>query len=173
MITSRPISPFLVLQEIYHPDVWKVMVCCIFLNQTGRVQVDKIRHQFFDRWPNPESVKETDFEEMRDMLKPLGFYNRRSKTIIRFSHEYLNTDWDDIRQLHGIGQYARDSYAIFFEGVMVENPADHVLKDYVKWYNQSTVGSFADVWGYEPNQYTNVHRTNGLWGNPAVDKMLE
>lgn len=164
MIETRPISPFLVLQEIYHPDVWKVMVCCMFLNQTSRAQVDGIRHQFFERWPNAESVKDEDFEEMRELLRPLGFYNKRSKSIIRFSQEYLTKDYKDIKELHGIGQYARDSYSIFFEDKIVDDPADHVLKDYVKWQKDSDSTSFESVWGFIPNENTNVRRTNGVWG---------
>lgn len=135
MISTRPVSPFLLLQEIYHPDKWKVLICCMMLNQTRRVQVDKVRDQFFERWPNAASVQESDFEEMRDLLKPLGFYNKRSKSIIRFSHEFAKGEWKDPSELHGVGQYARDSYSIFFEDKIVENPSDHVLKDYVKWYN--------------------------------------
>lgn len=192
MIETRTISPFLLLQEIYHPDEWKVMVCCIFLNQTGRIQVDGIRNAFFTRWPNPETVRDEDFEEMRDMLKPLGLYNRRSKTIIRFSKEFLRGDWHDISELHGIGQYARDSYSIFFENVIVEDPADHVLKDYVKWYNQlhvqsqstdagaprhlsendQPIGSFVAVWRRDPDQQTNVRRTHGRWGEPSLERMF-
>lgn len=192
MIETRSVSPFLLLQEIYHPDEWKVMVCCIFLNKTNRAQVDKIREAFFARWPKPESVREDDFDEMSSMLKPLGLYNVRSKTIIRFSKEYVAGNWNDIADLPGIGKYARDSYSIFFENVIVENPADHVLKDYVKWYNQlhvqpestdtgahrnlpennQPIGSFITVWGRDPDQQTNVRRTNGRWGAPSLERMF-
>lgn len=192
MISTRPVSPFLLLQEIYHPDEWKVLVCCIFLNQTGRIQVDGIRDAFFTRWPSPESVKEEDFEEMRDMIRSLGLYNRRAKTIIRFSQEFARGEWQDPSELHGIGKYANDSYSIFFKNIIVQEPADHVLKDYVKWYNQlhvqlestdagthrdlpahdQPIGSFAAVWGRDPDQQTNVRRSHGRWGTPSLERML-
>ena len=131
-------SPFNLLQEIYRSDPWKVMVSCIFLNQTTRKQVDKIREDFFRRWSSPESLSQARPEEVSEMIKPLGFYNRRAKTLIRFSTEWLEKDWKSPIELHGIGQYALDSWKLFIENEMVENPSDHVLKDYVKWKIQNS-----------------------------------
>ena len=131
-------SPFNLLQEIYGSDPWKVMVSCIFLNQTTRKQVDKIREDFFRRWSSPESLSQARPEEVSEMIKPLGFYNRRAKTLIRFSTEWLEKDWKSPIELHGIGQYALDSWKLFIENEMVENPSDHVLKDYVKWKIQNS-----------------------------------
>lgn len=126
-------SPLNLLQEIYHPDEWKVLVCCILLNQTSRKQVDLVRDEFFKIWPSPESVKEEDFEKMRDLIAPLGFKNKRADGIIRFSREFLEKDWKDPIELYGIGRYGQDSYDIFFRDKIIENPSDHVLKDYVQW----------------------------------------
>jgi len=67
------------------------------------------------------------------MIRPLGFYNRRTKTLIRFSKEWKEKSWKSPIELHGIGQYALDSWKLFIENVLVENPSDHVLKDYVLW----------------------------------------
>ncbi len=126
-------SPFNLLQEIYRDDPWKVMVCCIFLNQTTRKQVDKIRETFFQKWQSPEQLAAAEQEEVVEMIRPLGFYNRRSKTLIRFSREWKEKNWNSPLELHGIGQYALDSWNLFIENIIVENPSDHILKDYVLW----------------------------------------
>jgi methyl-CpG-binding domain protein 4 len=126
-------SPFNLLQEIYRDDPWKVMVCCIFLNQTTRKQVDKIREDFFSKWQTPEELSKADPNEVIEMIRPLGFYNRRTQTLIRFSREWIEKKWKSPIELHGIGQYALDSWKLFIENVLVENPSDHVLKDYVLW----------------------------------------
>jgi methyl-CpG-binding domain protein 4 len=128
-----PKSPFNLLQEIYVEDPWKILVCCIFLNQTTRKQVDGIREKFFERWPSPQHLAKEDAQQIAEQIKSLGFYNRRSKTLQKFSEEWISKDWKSPIELHGIGQYGLDSWKIFVEGEIVEDPADHVLKDYVKW----------------------------------------
>lgn len=128
-------SPFNLLQEIYIKDPWKIMVCCMFLNQTTRKQVDKIRDEFFKKYSTPAKLGNANVEELTELIRPLGFYNRRAKSLIRFSKEWLEKDWKAPIELHGIGQYAQDSWTLFVEKQRVENPSDHVLKDYVKWQN--------------------------------------
>jgi hypothetical protein len=131
-----PLSHFNLLQEIYIEDPWKVLVCCIFLNQTTRKQVDKIRDEFFKRWPNSFALASANPEEVRDLIRLLGFYNRRTSTLINFSQEWTAKDWKSPIELKGIGKYAHDSWKIFVEGNLVENPSDHVLNDYVTWRKQ-------------------------------------
>jgi methyl-CpG-binding domain protein 4 len=126
-------SPYNLLQEIYYPDEWKILISCIFLNLTSRVQVDRVRDSFFERWPDAKSVNESDFEEMSEMLAPLGFRNKRANTIIRFSREFIEKKWKDPIELHGIGKYGQDSYDIFIRNIIVDNPSDHVLKKYLEW----------------------------------------
>ena len=41
------------LQEIYQPDGWKMLTCCMLLNLTNRRQVDVIRDELFKRYPTP------------------------------------------------------------------------------------------------------------------------
>jgi len=139
-VNKIPRSPFNLLQEIYRSQPWKVMVCCILLNQTTRTQVDRIRGEFFRRWPTAKACSKADPAEISELIKPLGLYNRRALSIIRFSHEYISKDWTKIKELHGMGQYAQDSWDLFIDLKMVKNPSDHKLNDYVRW--QKKIGFF-------------------------------
>lgn len=136
-IKQRIQSPYSLLQEIYFPDEWKILVCCIFLNLTNRKQVDKMRDNFFTRWPTPESISESDYESLVAILQPLGLSKKRAKTIIRFSDEFINKDWEDPIELYGIGKYGQDSYDIFINDKIIEDPSDHVLKKYILWYTNN------------------------------------
>lgn len=127
-------SPYNLLQEIYSPDEWRILVCCIFLNQTGRKQVDAVRETFFKKWPNAKRAAKANPDEMKEVIRSLGFVNRRTSTIIRMSKDFINLDWTDPIELFGIGQYGKDSYDIFINGnLKIKNPSDHVLKKYLKW----------------------------------------
>jgi endonuclease III-like uncharacterized protein len=59
-------------------------------------------------------------EELVELIRPLGFYNRRSKALRRFSSEYVRNDWVDVAELYGIGKYAKDSWKIFVDGKLLE-----------------------------------------------------
>ena len=54
------------IQEIYFPDRWKMLCCCIMLNLTGRKQLDGIVKDFFEKYPDPASLLEADDEEIKD-----------------------------------------------------------------------------------------------------------
>ena len=118
------------LQEIYQDDPWKMLVCCILLNLTKRQQVDCIRHELFNKYPTEYEMMEADEDELSEILKPLGLYRRRAKTLIKFSWMWVN-GFNDVMELHGIGQYAKDSWEIFQMNNMNVNPTDKVLSAYL------------------------------------------
>lgn len=132
-------SPFELLQEIYYYDPWKSQVCCILLNCTRRVQVDRVRSELFAKYPTAISLSQADPQELSELLRPLGFYNRRAKSLIRFSAEWISLDWKHPRELYGIGQYASDSWDIFYNNRLDIEPNDGVLVKYRLWKIKNTV----------------------------------
>jgi len=134
-----PRSPYDLLQERFWPDGWKVLVVCLMLNQTSRKQVEPMIHDFFHRFPTPESVVDADDSELLDLISPLGLSNRRLKTLKRFSEEFVTKSWKEASELYGVGKYADDTYRIFIRGEwMSVQPDDHALVDY---------------WGYLRNKF--------------------
>jgi methyl-CpG-binding domain protein 4 len=129
-------SPYLLLQEIYREHPWRMLVCCIMLNCTSRKQVDQIREQFFNTWPTPNSAMEADESKMQETIALLGFKAKRTKTIIRFSREFLEKSWSEPKELHGIGKYGQDSWEIFQKYNLDVLPTDSVLVTYLNWAKQ-------------------------------------
>ena len=123
-MTSRPEG--CLIQEWYLPDQWKHFVCCIFLNQTTGAAVQHVTDRFFEICPTPESVEHADRDEVIEIIRPLGLYNRRYEMIRRFSADWAEGKPYD--QCFGIGKYATDSYKILVEGrTDLEDVSDHVL----------------------------------------------
>lgn len=133
-----PISPFLLLQELYRDDPWKIMVCCILLNKTRGKQVHGVREQLFRRWPDAVSMAKADIPELVEVIKPLGLYNNRCITLRRFSEQWARGDYDEVKDLYGIGGYALDSYSIFVENDLSVEPTDSVLRKYMEWRRKQT-----------------------------------
>lgn len=128
-----PISPYKFKQELYREDPWKMLIICMMLNQTSYKQVDKVRNVFFDKFPTPLSLLNAKDEDIINIIKPLGFYNRRCKTWKKFSKKWISKDFDDISKLPGVGKYALDSWKIFQEGNINIKVEDKELKKYIKW----------------------------------------
>ena len=105
---------------------------CIMLNQTSFKQVDPIRRKFFKKYPNAEVTSKADPNKMKEMIRTLGFYNRRTATIIKFSKQWLG-DWKNVIDLYGIGRYASDSWKIFQEYNFDIEVTDKELTRYLAW----------------------------------------
>ncbi len=121
------------IQQEFQNDPWKMLVGCIMLNQTSNKQVRQVIYKFFEKYPTPESITEDSIPDITERLRPLGFYNRRAATILRFSREYINKENDpkNISSLYGIGKYATDSYEIFINGNTNVEPTDKILTRYL------------------------------------------
>lgn len=94
--------------------------------------------EFFSRWPTPNKAALADHAEVSDLIKTLGLADRRAKTLIRMSQDYLVKSWQpDPRVLYGVGEYAHAAYQIFCLHIwdQIPEPKDGALKKYWKWIN--------------------------------------
>lgn len=120
-----------IIQQEFQHDPWKMLVGCIMLNQTSNKNVRQVIYTFFDRWPTPQSVIEADPNEIREHIRPLGFYNVRTNRLVRFSREYITKQFSKASDLYGIGKYADDSYEIFIKGNLDVQPTDKILRRFL------------------------------------------
>ncbi|KAH0630202.1 hypothetical protein JD844_012929 [Phrynosoma platyrhinos] len=135
---TPPRSPFNLVQETLFHDPWKLLIATIFLNKTSGKMAIPVLWEFFKKYPSPTVARTADWKEMSELLKPLGLYELRAKTIIRFSDEYLVKQWKYPIELHGIGKYGNDSYRIFCVNEWKEvQPQDHKLNIYHTWLQEN------------------------------------
>ncbi|XP_077181416.1 methyl-CpG-binding domain protein 4 isoform X2 [Paroedura picta] len=110
---TPPRSPFNLIQETLFHNPWKLLIATIFLNKTSGKMAIPVLWEFLKKYPSPGVARTADCKEMSQLLKPLGLYELRAKTIIKFSDEYLTKQWKYPIELHGIGKYGNDSYRMF------------------------------------------------------------
>ena len=108
------------------------MVGVICLNQTGRKKVKKVLPSFFDKFPTPEALLQSNKEVIATLLQELGMKYVRSHRIWRMTEEYLYWDGKDATELFGIGKYGSDSYEIFYKNKIPDNVQDKELKRYIQ-----------------------------------------
>ncbi|KAF5202278.1 Methyl-cpg-binding domain protein 4-like protein [Thalictrum thalictroides] len=126
-----PQSHYLLLQEQHFSDPWRVIVICMLLNRTSGRQVRGVISDFFKLCPDAKTATEVVTEELEKVIQRLGLHQKRAKMVQRFSQEYLEDGWTHVTQLHGVGKYAADAYAIFCTGKWDRvKPVDHMLNKY-------------------------------------------
>lgn len=131
---TPPRSPFNLVQETLFHDPWKLLISTIFLNRTSGKMAIPVLWEFLEKYPSAEVARTADWRDVSELLKPLGLYDLRAKTIIKFSDEYLTKPWRYPIELHGIGKYGNDSYRIFCVNEWKQvHPEDHKLNKYHDW----------------------------------------
>ncbi|XP_026357198.1 methyl-CpG-binding domain protein 4 [Ursus arctos] len=131
---TPPRSPFNLVQETLFHDPWKLLIATIFLNRTSGKMAIPVLWKFLEKYPSAEVARTADWRDVSELLKPLGLYDLRAKTIIKFSDEYLTKQWRYPIELHGIGKYGNDSYRIFCVNEWKQvHPEDHKLNKYHDW----------------------------------------
>jgi len=121
-------TPSGLLQDKYYPDRWKIAVTCIFLNCTKRMQVEKIIDNFFIKYPNAEIFLNSNEEDVKNLISPLGFKNVRYNRAKSFSEDYIRGNWKYLIECRGIGQYADACDRMYFLNEFDDTPPkDHAL----------------------------------------------
>jgi methyl-CpG-binding domain protein 4 len=119
-----------IIQEEYKDDPWKVLVCCILLNQTSNRQVRPLISHFFKTWPDPASIIRENPINISTFIKSTGFQNIKAHRIREFS-----IAWEigirDPKKFPGVGEYGREAWRIFVEEDLDFTPKDKKLKMYL------------------------------------------
>ena len=87
---------------------------------------------FLNKWPTPRKFLNSKTEDVIEVIKECGFYNRRERTLRRMTEDFMSWDGEDATKLYGIGKYGSDSYRLFFKNELPDEVGDHELKRYVK-----------------------------------------
>lgn len=115
------------IQEDYPGDGWKMIVCCILLNQTTNQQVRKILNDLFSLIQSPEVCSTLDPSLISPIIRSTGFSNVKAKRIVEMSKRWIS-GFSDPRDLPGVGAYAYDSWKIFILGERDISVSDKKLK---------------------------------------------
>ncbi|KAJ7949947.1 Methyl-CpG-binding domain protein 4-like protein [Quillaja saponaria] len=126
-----PRSEFGLIQEDHAHDPWRVLVICMLLNRTTGLQAKRVISNLFTLCPNAKTATEVATNDIEKTIKILGLQKKRAIMIQRLSQDYLDDRWTHVTQLHGVGKYAADAYAIFCTGKWDRvRPTDHMLNYY-------------------------------------------
>lgn len=69
---------------------YRVLIATVLSHRTKDEVTDLASRRLFDRYPTPEALAAAEPTEVAQLIKPVGFYNRKSKTIVRIARDLLD-----------------------------------------------------------------------------------
>ncbi|WP_323174106.1 hypothetical protein [Natrialba sp. PRR66] len=108
-------------------DPWRVYMSEILLQRTRADAVESIYDDFFQTFPDPESILLANEESIYELVRPLGFGNQRTRTlrdaatIIREDYGgQVPEDLDALQRPWRAGPYCARATLLFAFGVSIE-----------------------------------------------------
>lgn len=92
---------------------YTILVTEILLRKTSAGHLKKIYKEFFRKYPSVDDLARANYTELKNIIKPLGLANNRSKQLISMANK-VKTDYkgkipikcNELLSLPGVGRYA-------------------------------------------------------------------
>lgn len=86
----------ILIQAAVSDNLWQLLIAVKLLNvTTGRYAIP-VFWKLMDRWPIPRDMIEADNDELVNILRPLGLYNKRAAWLKEMSQRYIDDPPTDI-----------------------------------------------------------------------------
>lgn len=120
-------------------DPWAIIVAEIMLQRTHATKASDVYQVFLDRYTSPEDVRDAGFDEVFDVIEPLGFGNKKTNTVLTLAEtltaEYggeVPNDLDVLLELPRVGRYTARACLCFGYGepyAIVDANIETVVED--------------------------------------------
>lgn len=143
---------------------YEVFVAEFFLTQTPAENVAAVYEDFLEDYPDLDHLAEATESELRDVIEPLGFQNRRAAALTEIAAEYdhLPRNVADLEELPRVGPYVAAATVCFATGesrAIRDRNVDRVYRrvlgeEWTEW-NERARDAFAQrqLEGVDPRQY--------------------
>ncbi len=105
---------------------FETMVGCILTQNTAWTNVEKaIENLYQNDLLQPEKIRKVNIEELKDLVRPSGYYNQKAKRLKRLAHFLEEYSIQDLLDMHvekprklllkikGVGQETADSILLY------------------------------------------------------------
>ena len=108
---------------------WRVLVGCVLVNRARGDVARPAMEVLFDRWPTPADLAAAREAEVLDVVRPLGFVQRKARSLIDLSAAVARGE--TLLATPGVGPYALEAHRMFVSGQLPERcPDDKRLAAY-------------------------------------------
>jgi endonuclease-3 len=121
-------------------DPFKTLIRTILSARTKDEQTIKISNILFEEFDTPEKLARADPERVKEIIRPIGFYNTKTKYIINTSKKLLKDhdgevpeDYKDLIDLPGVGSKVAKCVLVYAFGIPAIPVDTHVHRITNRW----------------------------------------
>ena len=97
--------------ELVFGSPYELIVAVVLSAQCTDKRVNMVTPKLFEKYPNVQALACADKAELQDIIRPCGFYNNKSKSLIAMSQDIVNKfngeipeNKEDLKSLAGVGE---------------------------------------------------------------------
>lgn len=98
-------------------SLYEVFVSEMFLSQTRASVVARVIPEFLDEFPDMDTIREADVDDIAEVIRPMGMQNRRSRALKETAEILHGRDIprnvDELRELPRVGEYVANATLTF------------------------------------------------------------
>lgn len=108
-----------------------------------RVSSWNVKHNtiaaFFAKYPTPTAALEAQPDEVLEVIRPLGLFPTRMRSIVEVSAKLLRdvgafeVGHAPPTKVYGVGEFGVDSFEVFCRGDLAVVAADKTVRSFVEW----------------------------------------
>lgn len=107
--------------ELDYQDDFTLLISIMLSAQTTDKKVNDISPELFENYPNPDSIKEEDYEKIESIIRPLGLSKTKANNIIKIASLIkeqfggkIPSTYEDLIKLPGIGNKTAKVFLVEF-----------------------------------------------------------
>jgi endonuclease-3 len=108
------------LKDSESGDPFRILIGTILSHRTRDENTTRAVENLFSRYKNVRELADANPDEVRQLIKPAGFYNMKTRSIIRVSRQLLEEfggsvprNVDDLLKLHSVGRKTANCVLVY------------------------------------------------------------
>ncbi len=103
------------IKFLVNDDHFQFIICVILSAQTTDKRVMEVTPALFEKYPDAASLAKAEPQDVEAIIRPLGFFRAKAKSIIGFSHAvnelgYIPETIEELVKLPGVGRKTANCY---------------------------------------------------------------
>jgi endonuclease III len=118
--TDKRATALAQLQETEGGDPFRILIGTILSHRTRDENTTKATENLFSRYKTPADLADAEPSEVRKLIKPAGFYNMKTKNIIKASRQLVSEfegrvpdNEEDLLKIHSVGRKTANCVLVY------------------------------------------------------------
>ncbi len=141
---------------------YKVFISELMLQRTTASQVEVVFPSFIKKYPNIKKLSSSNTEELLEIIKPLGLYQRRLKVFKTVARQIeqdfkgkIPNEYNDLMELFGVGIYIANAILCFSFNERVSIIDTNIIRIFQRFFNfksdKKYIESDKKIWKFADN----------------------